>query len=155
MRPLLLLVFAAAALAAASSASPHHHPTTSAGFIQPRAAAPPPLSPGPRPPLSAAASAPAPDTPVEGKEEPSAALVFERWFRGRFDNAGQVAEERAQGMAPGEGGGHEQIHCVLEPLPNLRPGSLGGGERFLGGWTDGWVGTCAACIIRCHHSPLQ
>lgn len=138
MRPLLLLVLAAAAaaLAAASSASPssHHRPPISAGFIQPRAAAaPPPSSPGPRPSLSAAASAPATDTPVEGEEE----LVFQRWFRGRFDNARQVAEERAQGMAPGEGGGHEQIHCVLEPLPNLRPGSLGGGERFLGKWTGG------------------
>lgn len=63
-------------------------------------------------------------------ESPGA--VFERWFQGQFDNADQVAGERAQGMVPGEGGGHEQIHCVLEPLPALPPGALGGGERFLG-----------------------
>jgi hypothetical protein len=96
-----------------------------------------PLTRRPRRPASAAAAAAAAaaDNP-EAVDNPEAAVLFQRWFRGQFDNAAQVAEERAQGMGPGEGGGHEQIHCVLEPLPALRPGLLGGGERFLGTWVQ-------------------
>jgi len=107
--PLLFLLPAAALWTTAA------HPAGIYCFIQVQAS-----SARPRHRLSAS-SAPAPE-----------AANFHRWFRGQFDNAAQVAEERAQGMGPGEGGGHEQIHCVLEPLPALCPGSLGGGEGFLG-----------------------
>lgn len=131
MRPPLLLVGVLAA-AAALAASP------TSGFIHPRAPTPP--APHARPRASASSAATNPTAPEDIDANAPAPTVFQRWFRGRFDNAGQVAEERVRGMGPGEGGGHEQIHCVLEPLPALRPGSLGGGERFLGGWVDGWVG---------------
>lgn len=41
-------------------------------------------------------------------------------FVGDFDNGNQIAIERAQGLYPGEGGGHEHIHCkVREVAPDL------------------------------------
>eukprot|EP00170_Pyropia_yezoensis_P009369 contig_41261_g9404 len=41
---------------------------------------------------------------------------FLAWFAGDFDNYEQVLEERAAGLFPREGGGHEHIHCTLTPL---------------------------------------
>ncbi|GAB0492283.1 hypothetical protein MMPV_003545 [Pyropia vietnamensis] len=41
---------------------------------------------------------------------------FLGWFAGDFDNYEQVLEERAAGLFPREGGGHEHIHCTLTPL---------------------------------------
>ncbi|GJD12189.1 hypothetical protein Gasu2_62950 [Galdieria sulphuraria] len=38
------------------------------------------------------------------------------WFHGDFDNFEQVVEERNQRIFPREGGGHEHIHCFVEPL---------------------------------------
>jgi hypothetical protein len=38
------------------------------------------------------------------------------WFRGDFDNFEQVVEERNQNIFPREGGGHEHIHCAIQPL---------------------------------------
>lgn len=37
-------------------------------------------------------------------------------FCGEFDNYEQVAAQRAAGVLPREGGGHEHIHCSLTPL---------------------------------------
>jgi hypothetical protein len=51
--------------------------------------------------------------------------AFFSYFRGEFDNAQQVAEERAQGLEAGPSGGHEQIHCILQPLPDLPNTGLG------------------------------
>ncbi|OSX78305.1 hypothetical protein BU14_0112s0004, partial [Porphyra umbilicalis] len=41
---------------------------------------------------------------------------FLAWFAGDFDNHEQVVEERAAGLSPREGGGHEHIHCTLTSL---------------------------------------
>lgn len=41
---------------------------------------------------------------------------FVTYFCGDFDNAHQIAEERAQNISPGEGGGHEHIHCTICPI---------------------------------------
>ncbi|CAB9511505.1 expressed unknown protein [Seminavis robusta] len=38
-------------------------------------------------------------------------------FQGDFDNYHQVVQDRSQGLLPREGGGHEQIHCLLVPVP--------------------------------------
>lgn len=43
---------------------------------------------------------------------------FVALFCGDFDNADQIAEERARNILPGEGGGHEHIHCVIEAVGN-------------------------------------
>ncbi len=40
-------------------------------------------------------------------------------FQGDFDNYDQVVEDRKNGLAPKEGGGHEHIHCTLLPLPSF------------------------------------
>lgn len=37
-------------------------------------------------------------------------------FAGEFDNYDQIAAERAVGILPCEGGGHEHIHCSITPL---------------------------------------
>ncbi len=37
-------------------------------------------------------------------------------FQGDFDNYHQVVQDRARGLLPREGGGHEHIHCTLLPL---------------------------------------
>ena len=41
-------------------------------------------------------------------------------FQGDFDNYDQVLEDRKNGLAPKEGGGHEHIHCTLLPLPSFQ-----------------------------------
>lgn len=41
---------------------------------------------------------------------------FMAWFVGDFDNAEQVAAERATGMQPRLGGGHEHIHCSIRQI---------------------------------------
>ncbi|KAL7548455.1 hypothetical protein ACHAWF_011742 [Thalassiosira exigua] len=38
-------------------------------------------------------------------------------FQGDFDNYDQVVNDRRHGLTPGEGGGHEHIHCTLVPFP--------------------------------------
>mmetsp|Transcript_32052 Transcript_32052/g.65421 ORF Transcript_32052/g.65421 Transcript_32052/m.65421 type:complete len:438 (+) Transcript_32052:115-1428(+) len=38
-------------------------------------------------------------------------------FQGDFDNYNQVIQDRHHGLTPGEGGGHEHIHCTLVPCP--------------------------------------
>jgi len=38
-------------------------------------------------------------------------------FQGDFDNYNQVVQDRRHGLTPGEGGGHENIHCTLVPCP--------------------------------------
>lgn len=43
---------------------------------------------------------------------------FVTFFCGDFDNADQIANERAHNIFPGEGGGHEHIHCVIAPVGN-------------------------------------
>lgn len=43
---------------------------------------------------------------------------FIAWFIGDFDNYAQISMERARGVYPGEGGGHEHIHCRIRLLPN-------------------------------------
>lgn len=37
-------------------------------------------------------------------------------FQGDFDNYNQVVQDRKEGRLPREGGGHEQIHCLLVPV---------------------------------------
>lgn len=37
-------------------------------------------------------------------------------FQGDFDNYEQVVADRAEGLLPREGGGHEHIHCCLVPV---------------------------------------
>jgi CpeT/CpcT family (DUF1001) len=41
---------------------------------------------------------------------------FLAFFQGEFDNYEQIAEQRARGIFPVEGGGHEHIHCSLTVL---------------------------------------
>ena len=43
---------------------------------------------------------------------------FLQFFCGEFDNYEQIAMERATGMMPREGGGHEHIHCSLTQVSN-------------------------------------
>ena len=38
-------------------------------------------------------------------------------FQGDFDNYNQVVQDRLHELTPGEGGGHEHIHCTLLPCP--------------------------------------
>lgn len=46
--------------------------------------------------------------------------LFVSLFCGEFDNYVQVAMERAAGMQPGDGGGHEHIHCsIVQVAPTL------------------------------------
>jgi hypothetical protein len=41
---------------------------------------------------------------------------FIHHFQGEFDNFEQISEQRAAGIFPREGGGHEHIHCSLTAL---------------------------------------
>jgi hypothetical protein len=41
---------------------------------------------------------------------------FVRTFTGHFDNREQALADRAAGTPPRQGGGHEHIHCHLQPL---------------------------------------
>jgi CpeT/CpcT family (DUF1001) len=41
---------------------------------------------------------------------------FLAFFQGEFDNYEQIAEQRAKGIFPVDGGGHEHIHCSLTVL---------------------------------------
>jgi len=41
---------------------------------------------------------------------------FLEWFHGHFDNYAQAASDRAAGLTPRLGGGHEHIHCHVQPL---------------------------------------
>lgn len=50
---------------------------------------------------------------------------FAKRFRGDFDNLAQVVSDRARGLAPREGGGHEHIHCNLQPITLKLPAELG------------------------------
>lgn len=44
-------------------------------------------------------------------------------FQGDFDNYNQVVQDRRLGLTPGEGGGHEHIHCTLVPCPQYYAGN--------------------------------
>lgn len=45
---------------------------------------------------------------------------FLTFFQGEFDNYDQIASERGAGMLPGDGGGHEHIHCSITQIsPDL------------------------------------
>ena len=44
-------------------------------------------------------------------------------FQGDFDNYMQVVQDRRHGLTPGEGGGHEHIHCTLVPCPHYYAGN--------------------------------
>jgi hypothetical protein len=44
-------------------------------------------------------------------------------FQGDFDNYDQVVQDRRHGLTPGEGGGHEHIHCTLVPCPQYYAGN--------------------------------
>lgn len=41
---------------------------------------------------------------------------FVSFFQGEFDNYHQIAAERAEGLLPRDGGGHEHIHCSIVQL---------------------------------------
>lgn len=43
---------------------------------------------------------------------------FLEYFQGEFDNYAQVCTERRKNIYPGEGGGHEHIHCSLRTIPD-------------------------------------
>ena len=62
--------------------------------------------------------------PMRSEAAPSASSLLGKFvdlFTGHFDNIAQVTRERAAGLTPREGGGHEQIHCWLQPLPLTAP----------------------------------
>ena len=40
------------------------------------------------------------------------------------DDDVQVMEEKSRGLEPGPSGGHENIHCRLEPLDHLTPSTF-------------------------------
>lgn len=52
---------------------------------------------------------------------------FTRLFRGHFDNIGQADADMVAGRGP-PGGGHEHIHCHLQPLQQLSRILPAGGE---------------------------
>ena len=57
----------------------------------------------------------------------SCRLAFDEFlsqFCGHFDNLEQALEDRRAGRPPREGGGHEHIHCHLQPLALERPAVL-------------------------------
>lgn len=56
---------------------------------------------------------------------------FAQQFRGDFDNLAQVERDRAAGLAPREGGGHEHIHCRLQPVDLHLPGELKGSRSHV------------------------
>jgi CpeT/CpcT family (DUF1001) len=45
-------------------------------------------------------------------------------FQGEFDNYEQVVADRAAGLTPGPGGGHEHIHCSLKLVTSMAPPQL-------------------------------
>jgi len=57
--------------------------------------------------------------PLETPREATLMSRFARLFRGHFDNAGQADADMAAGRGPRAGGGHEHIHCHLQPLQQL------------------------------------
>jgi len=81
--------------------------------------------------------------------------LFRFYFQGEFDNAAQVASERAQGMEAGPAGGHEHIHCILKPL-DLPAGSLGDDSQFFLGATyyfDNRPEAVFRCRVYSFHPP--
>lgn len=56
-------------------------------------------------------------------------------FQGDFDNYAQVVQDRSDGLVPREGGGHEQIHCLLVPVTSLLSNT--GSGRLAAFWFDG------------------
>ena len=77
------------------------------------------------------ASSLAPLVGVEPLETPREATLisrFARLFRGHFDNAAQADADMAAGRGPRAGGGHEHIHCHLQPLHQLSSSLPADGE---------------------------
>lgn len=56
----------------------------------------------------------APATPMATKS--TMLDSFAGLFQGHFDNHAQTVENQAAGLTPREGGGHEHIHCHVQPL---------------------------------------
>ena len=62
------------------------------------------------------------DAAADPAAEPAAAAASDvrrllaRRFDGHFDNYDQVVADRAAGLEPGPGGGHEHIHALIRPL---------------------------------------
>jgi hypothetical protein len=67
--------------------------------------------------LSTSASTSSINSKEENRPEDSSlwAPLLDR-FQGDFDNYQQVVADRAEGLLPREGGGHEHIHCCLVPV---------------------------------------
>jgi len=74
----------------------------------------------PPPPLASAQTVakPVSSTVTASSDAPMTPLLssFLAHFRGHFDNHEQVLAEQVAGLAPREGGGHEHIHCSLQPI---------------------------------------
>jgi len=76
--------------------------------------------------LSRPASAATPVACPEGLSSPMLES-FAAMFQGHFDNFAQVEQDRADGLLPRHGGGHEHIHCHVQPVGGGAPAT---GERF-------------------------
>jgi len=66
--------------------------------------------------------------PLETPHEATLISRFARLFRGHFDNAAQADADMAAGRGPRAGGGHEHIHCHLQPLHQLSSSLPADGE---------------------------
>lgn len=66
--------------------------------------------------------------PLETPREATLMSRFARLFHGHFDNAGQADVDMAAGRGPRAGGGHEHIHCHLQPLQQLSSSLPADGE---------------------------
>ena len=66
--------------------------------------------------------------PLEASPEAMLMSRFTRLLRGHFDNVGQADADMAAGRGPRTGGGHEHIHCHLQPLQQLSSSLAEGGD---------------------------
>ena len=66
--------------------------------------------------------------PLEASPEATLMSRFTRLFRGHFDNADQADADMAADRGPRMGGGHEHIHCHLQPLQQLSSSLAEGGH---------------------------
>jgi len=89
-------------------------------------------------PTSPAAKVSSSKAPPEVSSTSSADLSrFLSYFSGHFDNRAQTIEDRAAGLTPRQGGGHEHIHCHVQPVDI--PCTAGtGGASVAGTGASGW-----------------
>ena len=66
--------------------------------------------------VATAAAAAADDEPAAAAAASDVRRLLARRFDGHFDNYDQVITDRAAGLEPGPGGGHEHIHALIRPL---------------------------------------